>query len=78
MDLRAKAIDSVVSFVAPGGGLVVVSRGRGDDEELEQLPWPLSRHDLSRFLESGLTEIGFDDFIDEEDTRRFVVEYRRK
>ncbi|HEY2867105.1 MAG TPA: class I SAM-dependent methyltransferase [Pyrinomonadaceae bacterium] len=78
MDLRTKAIDSVASFVAPGGGLVVVSRGRGDDEELVQLPWPLSRHDLSRFLESGLTEIGFDDFIDEEDTRRFVVEYRRK
>lgn len=78
MDLRAKAIDSVASFVAPGGKLVVVSRGRDDDEELEQLPWPLSRRDLSRFIENGLTEVGFDDFIDDEDTRRFVVEYRRK
>ena len=77
MDLRAKAIDSVAAFVAPGGSLVVVSRGRGDDEELEQLPWPLSRRDLARFLEGGLTEVRFDDFIDDEDTRRFVVEYRR-
>ena len=77
MDLRAKAIDYVASFVAPGGSVVVVSRGRGDDEELEQLPWPLSRRDLARFLEGGLTEVRFDDFIDDEDTRRFVVEYRR-
>jgi len=77
MDLRATAIDSVAAFVAPGGSLVVVSRGRGDDEELEQLPWPLSRRDLARFLEGGLTEVRFDDFIDDEDTRRFVVEYRR-
>lgn len=77
MELRSKAIDAVASFVAPGGSMVVVCRGRGDDEELEQLPWPLSRRDLSRFVENGLTEIGLDDFIDDEDTRRFVVEYRR-
>jgi SAM-dependent methyltransferase len=77
MDLRTRAIDSVASFVAPGGELVAVCRGRDDDEELEQLPWPLSRHDLSRFKADGLVEVGFDDFIDDEETRRFVVEYRR-
>jgi len=77
MELRSRAIDSVASFVAPGGRLVVVCRGRGDHEELEQLPWPLSRRDLSRFLENGLTETSFEDFVDDEDTRRFVAEYRR-
>ena len=77
MDLRSKAIDAVASFVAAGGKLVVVCRGRDDDEEVEQLPWPLSRHDLSRFKADGLVEIGFDDFIDDEETRRFLVEYRR-
>jgi SAM-dependent methyltransferase len=77
MELRHRAIDSVASFVAPGGKLVVVCRGRDDDEELAQLPWPLSRRDLSRFGGNGLMETEFDDFVDDEDTRRFVVVYER-
>jgi SAM-dependent methyltransferase len=77
IELREKAIDAVASFLAPGGRLVVVCRGRGDDEEVEELPWPLSRRDLSRFEADGLIELGFDDFIDDEETRRFVVEYER-
>jgi SAM-dependent methyltransferase len=77
IELREKAIDSIGSFVAPGGRLLVVCRGRDDDEETPQLPWPLSRRDLSRFEENGLRRIDFRDFIDDEDTRRFVVEYER-
>ena len=77
MELREKAIDAVASFVAPGGKLVVVTRGRDDDEETPQLSWPLSRKDLSRFEQNGLRQIEFNDFIDDEDTRRFVVEYER-
>lgn len=78
MEMRSKVIDSIAAFVAPGGRLVVVCRGREDDEEVGDVPWPLSKRDLFRFEESGLRQIDFREFWDEEDgQRRFVVEYER-
>lgn len=78
MEMRPKVIDSVAALVAPGGRLLVVTRGREDDEEIGEVPWPLSKRDLSRFAENGLREVGFQDLWDEEDEqRRFIVEYRR-
>ncbi len=79
MEMRPKVIDAIAAFVAPGGRLLVVTRGREDGEEVGEVPWPLSRQDLSRFEENGLREIGFEDIWDEEDEqRRFVVEYERE
>lgn len=77
LEMRERVIDSIAGFVAPGGRLVVVTRGRGDDEEPEQLPWPVSRRDLSRFGENGLTELNFTTMPDDEDGYRFVVEYKK-
>lgn len=79
LELRPTVIDRVASLVALGGKLVVVARGRKDDEEPDQLPWPLSRRDLSRFLENGLNQIGFEEIPPEpdDDTPRFIVEYER-
>jgi SAM-dependent methyltransferase len=78
MEMRARTIDAVAGFVADKGTLVVVCRGREDDEEAPQLPWPLSRKDLSRFETDGLKQIDFQEYWDEEDEqRRFVVEYIR-
>lgn len=80
MEMRPRVIDSVASFVAPGGKLVVVTRGREDDEQPERLPWPLSRRDLKRFKEKGLKQTDFVEMVadDEvEEQRRFVVEYER-
>ena len=79
IDLRPVVLDRVASLVAPGGELVVVARGRDDDEEPEQLPWPLSRGDLGRFLENGLEQVSFEEVPPEEDddTPRFIVEYER-
>lgn len=78
MELRPRVIDAVTAFIAPGGRLVVVTRGRDDDEQPEQLPWPLSRRDLSRFVENGLVQTDFTEMVDDEDEqRRFVIEYQR-
>lgn len=78
MEMRPRVIDSVASFVAPGGHLVVVTRGREDDEQPELLPWPLSRRDLSRFEEDGLMQLNFVRMIGDDDGQaRFVVEYER-
>ena len=79
LEMRERAIDAVASFVGPGGELVVVTRGRADDEPVEELPWPLSRKDLSRFEANGLKQIDFEIMEGDEDppAQRFVVVYNR-
>jgi SAM-dependent methyltransferase len=78
MELRSRAIDAVASFVADGGELVVVCRGRDDGEEVDQLPYPLSKEDLSQFERAGLEQVDFREVKDDiDDERRFVVHYRR-
>lgn len=79
LEMRSMVIDSIAAFVAPGGRLVVVTRGREDGEDVDIVPWPLSREELARFGENGLAEESFDDIWDAEDEqRRFVIEYRRR
>jgi len=79
MEMRPGVIDAIAAFVAKNGRLLVVNRGREDDEKPVELPWPLSRHDLSRFEENGLKQIGFEIMMgdEEEPIPRFVVEYVR-
>jgi len=79
LEMRERAIDAVAAFVAPGGELVVVTRGREDEEPVEELPWPLSRKDLSRFEADGLKQTHFEIMPGDEDlpAPRFVVVYVR-
>lgn len=78
LEMRSSVIDAIAAFVTPAGRLVVVCRGRRDDEEPEQLPWPLSRADLAQFELAGLTELAFEKVWDTEDEQfRFIVEYIR-
>lgn len=80
LELRPRVIDAIANFVAPKGKLVVVTRGRADDEEPLELPWALSRKDLSQFERNRLRQTHFEEMPgDEEDTPipRFAVEYER-
>ena len=79
LEMRPQTIDAISNFVAPKGKLVVVTRGREDDEEPMELPWALSRKDLSQFGQNGLRQIHFEEMFgdEEEPVRRFVVEYQR-
>ena len=77
LEMRPQVIDAIATFVAEKGKLVVVTRGREDDVEPDVLPWPMSRRDLSRFEENGLTQ---NDLVvmppvEEDEPPRFVVEY---
>ncbi|MFL6469192.1 MAG: class I SAM-dependent methyltransferase [Pyrinomonadaceae bacterium] len=79
LEIRPNVIDAVASFVAPNGELVVVTRGRDDDEEPSELPWPLSKKDLMRFEENGLLQTDYEEVFEDEDgepVRRFVIRYR--
>ncbi|MEO8647847.1 MAG: class I SAM-dependent methyltransferase [Acidobacteriota bacterium] len=79
LEMRPSVIDAIANFVAPGGELVVVARGRDDNEIPDELPWALSRADLSRFESNGLTQLSLVEMLgdDDEEMRRFVVEYKR-
>lgn len=79
IEIREQVIDSIAAFVANDGELVVVTRGREDDEEPAELPWPLSRRDLSRFETHGLRQTDFRILPGDEDPPipRFVVQYKK-
>lgn len=79
LELRPKVIDSIANFIAPNGKIVVVTRGREDDEIPPELPWALSRKDLSQFEKNGLIQTHFEEMWgdEEEPIRRFVVEYQK-
>jgi len=77
--LRKEAIDRIGRFVAPGGRLLVISRGREVDEPAGDMPWPLIREELTVFSDVGLREIAFEDYMDNEEppVRRLRVSYRK-
>ena len=79
-DLRPAAVERIVGYVRSGGTLLVVSRGREPGDDPGQMPWPLTRAELDRFVGLGLQEVSFSDFLDLEDppVRRFVAEFRAK
>jgi SAM-dependent methyltransferase len=78
MEMRRGVIDAIAAFVAPRGELVVVTRGREDDEQPVELPWPLSRKDLSRFETHRLKQTDFRIYPgDDPPVPRFVVQYQR-
>lgn len=82
LEMRPRVIDAIANFVKfPGGRLLVVTRGREDDEIPAELPWALSRKDLSRFDENNFRQIYFKEMFsddEEEPIPRFVIEYEKK
>ena len=80
LEMRPKVIDAIANFVEFQGVLVVVTRGREDDEVPPELPWALSKNDLSRFDENNFKQIHFEEMPGDEEPpiRRFVVEYQKK
>jgi len=79
-DLRAGAVRCLASFVAPGGTLLVITRGRAAGEAQGNMPWPLTKDEMALFRGHDLTEISFEDFMDHEmpPVRRFRAVYRRQ
>jgi SAM-dependent methyltransferase len=81
LEIRPKVIDAIANFVEfPNGKLVVVTRGREDDEIPPEMPWALSRADLLRFEANNLQQTYFEEMLGDEEPPipRFVVEYEKK
>jgi len=81
--LRPRAIEKIAEFLCPSGLLLVIARGREPSDPEGQMPWPLTRAELSAFTAAGLEELSFEDLLDLEDpaepaVRRFRVLYAAK
>ena len=79
-NLRPEAVAHIARFVAPGGTLLVIARGRDASDDPGAMPWPLTKEELAALGRLGLDEIRFEDFFDDEapPVRRFRVEYHRR
>ena len=78
-EMRQSAIQQIAQWVAPGGALLVITRGRDEKDDPGKMPWPLVRDELESFTQYGLAETRFDDYVEAEDppVRRFRIQYRK-
>ena len=78
-ELRKAAAASIASLVAPGGYLLLITRAREDGASVGEVPWPVSRAELSPIEDLGLELLELEDYLDDESpaVRRFRATYRR-
>jgi SAM-dependent methyltransferase len=77
-ELQQEAMSCIAGFLADGGTLMVITRGRDNSEQHGKgMHWRLSCEDLNGFVNNGLKEVSFEDYMDQDDppVRRFRVEY---
>ena len=60
--LRLRAIRTIAGFVKPGGTLLVICRGRAEDETAKGPPWPLAKSQIMEFTKHGLSLQSFEIF----------------
>ena len=74
------AMRALASLVAPGGTLLVMTRGRDEHEEINSPPRPLLLQQLATFEECGLELVHFEEFYNDYDppVRHFLTEYIAK
>jgi SAM-dependent methyltransferase len=72
-ELRPKAIHGLAGFLKKDGMLLMIARGREEDDPEGPMPWPLTRRELGAFTAEGLREESFEDYFDKESppVRRF-------
>ncbi len=78
-NIRQQIMKNIAKYLKPLGTLLVICRGREITEELNDLPYPLTKEELALFKELGLTQIMLEDYIDKENSpvRRFRIQYTK-
>ncbi len=75
---RRQAFHNAANLVKPGGLLLLIARGRGEDDSQGEMPWPLTRRELEE--EPTLHILSFEDYADNESppVRRFRILYEKR
>jgi 2-polyprenyl-3-methyl-5-hydroxy-6-metoxy-1,4-benzoquinol methylase len=78
LSVRAAVISSVVSVVAPGGTLLLITRVRETEAEPSGPPWPLSNSELAQLESLGLQKIADMLFLESQETevKQVRIEYQ--
>lgn len=78
-DDRERGLEMLPNFVKPGGTLLIVARGRLDDEGMDPPPWPLTPSELDRLHKFGLVSQLREEFFDDKEPprRHFLAEFKR-
>jgi 2-polyprenyl-3-methyl-5-hydroxy-6-metoxy-1,4-benzoquinol methylase len=77
--VRGQAVRRLSELVADGGLLLCIARGREVEEPEGQMPWPLVRDELEQITRFGLSQLLFEDYLDDEapPVRRFRALYQK-
>jgi SAM-dependent methyltransferase len=79
-ELRSQAAAQLATFLAPAGALLVVCRGREDQQEVNGPPWPLTRSQVLDIAQGDVSLASFEDFLDPHEpgeVRRFRALFTR-
>lgn len=78
-DDRQKAFASLAALVRIGGQLLIVARGRLDDEPLDPPPWPMTPSELDKFKGLSFKETLREEYFDKKDPprRHFLAAFTR-
>ncbi len=68
---RRLALHNAANLVKEGGLLLLIARGRGEDDPEGKMPWPLTRRELEEV--STLRALSFEDYWDREIAARAAV-----
>lgn len=76
---RVRAVKAIADLTAPGGEVLVSCRSRNTGEETDSFPLALDREEIEGFVQSGLMEIHFKAYDDDQDppVPHFFGVYRR-
>lgn len=58
--MRRTGLKTLAELIAPGGVLLIIAKGRDNDEPLDKIPWPLSRRELDFLKTLDLHEVQFE------------------
>lgn len=79
-ELSLQAISLIANFLAIDGTLLVICRGRNIEDQLDKVPYPLTKNDVMKFVDVGLSLVDFADYLDQERSsivKRFRVTFTK-
>ena len=75
---RQRIMSTIANYLAPGGILLIICRGRNSEEDAGvSPPWALTKEELTFFKRLKLAEVSFEDYFDtnQPPIRRFLLQY---